>query len=32
MIDWNQDGKHDYEDHAFYNNVVEPKKETFFRQ
>lgn len=25
MIDWNQDGKHDYEDHTFYNNVVEPK-------
>ena len=23
-MDWNQDGKIDYKDHAFYNNVVEP--------
>ena len=23
-MDWNHDGKHDYHDHAFYNNVVEP--------
>ena len=24
MLDWNHDGKIDYKDHAFYNNVVEP--------
>ena len=24
MLDWNHDGKMDYKDHAFYNNVVEP--------
>ena len=24
MLDWNYDGKIDYEDHAFFNNVVEP--------
>ncbi len=24
MFDWNHDGKIDYKDHAFYNNVVEP--------
>ena len=24
MLDWNYDGKIDYKDHAFYNNVVEP--------
>ena len=24
MMDWNHDGKIDYKDHAFYNNVVEP--------
>ena len=24
MINWNHDGKIDYKDHAFYNNVVEP--------
>lgn len=24
MIDWNHDGRIDYKDHAFYNNVVEP--------
>ena len=23
-MDWNHDGKIDYKDHAFYNNVVEP--------
>lgn len=23
-MDWNHDGKHDQQDHAFYNNVVEP--------
>jgi hypothetical protein len=23
-MDWNHDGKHDWQDHAFYNNVVEP--------
>ena len=23
MLDWNHDGKIDYKDHAFYNNVVE---------
>lgn len=23
-MDWNHDGKHDWHDHAFYNNVVEP--------
>ncbi len=23
-MDWNHDGKIDYTDHAFYNNVVEP--------
>ena len=21
-MDWNHDGKHDWQDHAFYNNVV----------
>lgn len=21
-MDWNGDGKHDYQDHSFYNNVV----------
>ena len=21
-MDWNHDGKHDYKDHAFYNNVI----------
>ena len=28
-MDWNGDGKNDYQDHAFYNNVIEPteKKE-----
>ena len=25
MLDWNYDGKIDYKDHAFYNNVVEPR-------
>ena len=25
MLDWNHDGKIDYKDHAFYNNVVEPE-------
>ena len=31
MLDWNHDGKIDYKDHAFYNNVVEPgmKKDSF---
>ena len=24
MLDWNHDGKIDYKDHSFYNNVVEP--------
>ena len=24
MRDWNHDGKIDFQDHAFYNNVVEP--------
>ena len=24
MLDWNHDGKIDYKDRAFYNNVVEP--------
>lgn len=30
-MDWNNDGKHDWQDHAFYNNVVEPgeKKNTY---
>ena len=23
-MDWNHDGKIDYKDHAFYNNVIEP--------
>ena len=23
-MDWNHDGKQDHQDHAFYNNVVEP--------
>ncbi len=23
-MDWNHDGRIDYKDHAFYNNVVEP--------
>ena len=23
-MDWNHDGKIDYQDHAFYNNVIEP--------
>lgn len=23
-MDWNHDGKHNWQDHAFYNNVVEP--------
>lgn len=22
MMDWNHDGKHDWQDHAFYNNVI----------
>lgn len=21
-MDWNHDGKHDWQDHAFYNNVI----------
>ena len=25
-MDWNNDGKHDYQDHAFYNNVVSPSE------
>lgn len=25
-MDWNNDGKHDYHDHAFYNNVVSPSE------
>ena len=24
-MDWNHDGKQDHQDHAFYNNVVEPR-------
>ena len=23
-MDWNNDGRHDWQDHAFYNNVVSP--------
>lgn len=22
-MDWNNDGKHDWQDHAFYNNVID---------
>lgn len=29
-MDWNQDGKIDYKDHAFYNNVVEPGTKNIF--
>ena len=25
-MDWNHDGKIDHQDHAFYNNVVEPSE------
>ena len=25
MFDWNNDGKHDWRDDAFYNNVIAPK-------
>lgn len=25
-MDWNGDGKHDYQDHSFYNNVIEPNE------
>lgn len=32
-MDWNHDGKHDWQDHAFYNNVVESgmKKDSSLR-
>ena len=32
-MDWNHDGKHNWQDHAFYNNVVEPgmKKDSSLR-
>lgn len=25
-MDWNHDGKHDHQDHAFYNNVIAPNE------
>ena len=31
-MDWNNDGKHDHQDHSFYNNVInsEDKSSTSF--
>lgn len=26
-MDWNGDGKHDYQDHSFYNNVIVPTEQ-----
>ena len=26
-MDWNGDGKHDYQDHSFYNNVIAPTEQ-----